>query len=231
MDFGKCAKSAIADIPAYTGAHVPTVVFWDTCALLDIYNDCVNVPSGSHIQVVQNILAKTLTGEIINFSSDLLEVEFNDNIVAVKQAHRRKINEMVTNYNNLSAISERLNPHGAGTLSANDQEINIIGHLDVTIQQLIDNILFIDRTDYIALAAQRHIQKIPPGHNGFKDCVFWLQAIDARQKFTPTSPFYFITSNTKDYFINENIQPVIQSEAVQHGIVIKQKVLDLYRFI
>jgi len=230
MDFNNCPRTTIANCNQFAKAQTSAIIFWDTCGLLDIYRDCINLSGGNHIELLKRISEKTINGEIINFSSDLLEVEFNDNLHEAKQVLQRKIDDIVISYNSISTISKTLTPANvARNLNANDAELNILNNLDLLVQNFINQIILIDRADFIVAAEQRHIQKMAPGHNGFKDCIFWLQAIDLRgQLGLPLIPFKFITNNIKDYYSNGNVHPTIQPELITYNIQILRKVITLY---
>ena len=235
IDFSNCLRINTTTLPNTPNNQFKLVIFWDTCALLDIYNECIKINNGQHINVLHKILEKTNNNEIINFSSELIEIEFKDNIETVKKLHQTKINDIESTYNNLSAISNKLSHYDAKTINRHDPELNFLDDLDSLLQNLINKIILIEKNNFIYDATERHLQKVAPGHHGFKDCIFWLQALEIRRCIGMASTFYFITSNIKDYYVRKNnidiIHQDIVPESIERKIYFINKIVELTKSI
>lgn len=194
-----------SDLFALLDLEKKPVIFWDTCAFIDIIR--LPLPERKYTSdILERLILiknKIVSGDIISISSNFCIREFNDN---------------VTRYiNHLKTETQRLNKEHNDFISfINKANLgsNILPNIDLSIHNLevlLSNITleitsrtkFVnDDPSYSAFAEFRVRNHIPPAKKKgeYKDCYIWATCLDIRKNCTDkTHPYYFLSSNTKDY--------------------------------
>jgi hypothetical protein len=196
------------------------VIFWDTCALLDIMR--MPLPdrgySLARLKRVMEIKQSIVNGKIISLASKLTLKEFNDNIYEVEDSLFKAEKNISNKFNTFIEFVNLLNP----SIAILSIDLNSYGTADMLmdiIESITDETYFIDEDDlFMQMATRRTIDKIPPAKvkGEFKDCYVWSTCLTVRGMSAQAGqPFGFMSSNTSDYADSTKMSfsPEIQTEA------------------
>lgn len=202
------------------------VIFWDTCAILDIMR--LPLPNRNFtVRIFERITSvrdKLLAGEIYSFASHLSIREINDNLPTVITELERAATKITIEHNKFIGFVNKVNPPGV-EIDEIDLKTHALGDLLFdTIQSLVDQTYFIDREQEFAdIAEFRVINKIPPAHikGEYKDAYILSTCIAfKRDCHGLILPFGFLSSNKTDYAdgTGNNFTDVIKAQTDQLGI-------------
>lgn len=217
------------------------IIFWDTCALLDIirfiYRDERDY---NFIIKLQDIANKIENGDIISVSCETNITEWNDNVDAVLDEMKNSLIK-TTNYHKHSIIVLN-NLTRANKIS----ESLILDDLEYKLQNIALDILH--KTSFLRInpnitfnAHTRVVQKDPPAKkkNEFKDCTIWETMLEM-SRYLNVSSFsqkrVFYTINTEDFCQKNNGQIddfnyKLKSEAITFNFCCAYKLDDVVDFI
>lgn len=197
-------KTSIPDIVAEIKRNNSSVLFLDTCAILDIVRD-LNRNKVETIQAARKIIELIDSGSIncktVIFS--LLEQEYNDNLDSVKR-------ELETYFRNIADASKSF--YDANKIFGNTYNYCNFGR-DPLVKQITSLASqFIDKSasilaenDLHAAAHIRAINNIPPASKGkpeIKDCLLVEEYLEVCKQLKMKGidvPLLLYSSNTSDF--------------------------------
>ncbi|HTA63120.1 MAG TPA: hypothetical protein VK835_11720 [Bacteroidia bacterium] len=203
------------------------VIFWDTCALLDIMR--LPIPDRKHsVSILEKLIEirnKIVAKDIVSMSSVVCIIEFNDHIDNWKQILNTEAKRLSKPYNDFISFINKVNvgvtPIPNIDLSAHGLE-NI---LDGIILSITKETYFISEdAQFSQFAEFRTFYKFPPAKvkGEYKDCYIWDTCLELNKNITDKSfPSFFMSSNTTDYAASNkiNFEPtLIVHEATQNNI-------------
>lgn len=180
------------------------IIFWDTCAMLDIVR-VIERKSFDTYKQYQKIIEQIEKGNIISITSDLVIVEYTKNLPEPQQKLQRSINDLINMVNStVNLIANKRNRTRVKSASALlHVENNIIG----VVERLWANTIVIRDCRELQLRAHKNtIQGKAPSANRsqYKDSFIWGVYIETIKRVPddangnkPESAF--ISSNSKDY--------------------------------
>lgn len=181
------------------------LLFFDTCALLDIIRVPLperknDVNLHTHLIEVKNIIDNE---SIICTSSELCIREFNDNIPGIISSFKEQIDKIEKP---LNRYIEHVNKSGlAGyTITKSDlKSYSLESYFSDIAEVIIDKILFIKEEEtFRNLAHTRVIDKVPPAlkKGEYKDCLIWETFVNLLRERKSYDKFnFFFSSNKDDY--------------------------------
>lgn len=222
------ASSKIIDLASAVqllNSDIKPVIFWDSCALLDI----IRLPmpernqSVDRLTKIMEIKQAIVNGDILSLASKLTIKEFNDHIGDTESKLYFEARRISREYNAFIAFINKVNP-STMLLQVDLTAYNIeLGLMDI-IESIIDDTFFIDEDPkFVNLASQKTINKIPPAHKKgeYKDCYIWATCILARGMSNGLRmPYGFMSTNIADYALPKSIRllPNLASEALATGV-------------
>lgn len=209
------------------GVKPKPVVFWDTCALLNIIRFIYREKGdfGQKYNSIKHVYDQILSGNIYSVTSEIVVKEWNDNIDKTLSGFKLSLEETTKYHSAGIIVSNLLN-------ARSDHSEPLIGkgleqHLFKLVKDIIDETYYMAYDKEIAYdALQRTSGKTPPAgvKEEFKDCAIWstmvvfskeMNTIDA----TKTKVFY--TKNTEDFCERNSDPPIylhaLTSEAITIG--------------
>lgn len=198
------------------------VIFWDTCALLDIIRLLERYEAGKH--AYDNycfFLEKIENGEIVSMVSEMVLTEFN-------QHYDKEYEESVKAQNRRKMLMEETckiqNDTPSTLVKDNMAAINIMPKLKELVEKIWENTWVIkdNEADFKDFAHYRLKLKLAPAHrkNEYKDCLIWgtCSIIAGR---LPHSNTIFYTTNKADYTEdkeNRILASLLQSDCTTNGV-------------
>lgn len=185
--------------------HIPTnkiIVFWDTCALLDI----IRIPIRDNLKfndlVCYERIAQYINNDnIISVTSGLVIKEFADHY----QNERRNLIQAQTKLKNqvLDYTNYMISTNKKNRITSAINLLNVESRLDTVLNQILKKTFVLkEEAIYRDFADYRLRNKIAPAarKSEYKDCYIWGTFIKLVHKISPTSNYVsFISVNTKDY--------------------------------
>lgn len=189
------------------------IIFWDTCALLNIVRFIYREDPGdiTTYEAIKKIHDSVLANTILSVSCETVIDEFNANIDKTVQETSDSVAKTYNYYKNITDVCNALDGSTIAIpdLRANGLPVKLYNFAKDIIQHT--NFVPVDKTT-TENAYKRIVQGIPPARkkHEFKDCNIWEVCQETfRQVNTvndnPTKIFY--TVNTEDFCIIQNKQP------------------------
>ena len=195
------------------------IVFWDTCALLDV----LRIPMLSRpqfnintLQAYEQLEAWIQDGSITSVTSELVIREFSehaDHRIADLYVQEQKTKDEVKEQTQY--MSDTLK---AAMLSTRIDNLNIQKRVVRLVAKIWrkTNILkcensFAQNADYRV----RNYLRPSGGKESYKDCYLWISYISLLNKVNPTEPAYFFTTNPADFAENKrsvNLHPDLKTQ-------------------
>lgn len=179
------------------------ILFFDTCALLDILRICIPerhiAELDKHLIEVKRLIDNN---NVICFSSKLCIKEFNDHSSSIINSYESELNKIQSPVNKYLEIVNNSNIYGNLPI-INLNTYSMKKYFSDIVIAIVNKTNFIDEDDDFKEAAHtRVIEKKSPAKNKgeYKDCYIWetfLQLI--RNRASHATNAYFISSNKKDY--------------------------------
>lgn len=196
----------------YSGNTKP-VVFWDTCALLNIIRFIYREDPGdiTTFESIKKIYAAIMNGSIYSISCESVIKEFNDNVDKAVSEIQGSISRTYTYFKNLVDV---INDIDGSALTCSEI---CPRDLQQKLYQMVNDI--IRKTSFISIdktttsnAHERVLQKKAPAgkKEEFKDCTIWEVMLSCfRQLNTKdvSKPKVFYTVNFEDFCYIENKKP------------------------
>ena len=177
------------------------IIFWDTCSLLDIlrlpYRRDRVCFLNNYIKIKEEIIANN----IISVTSELVFLEYQDHF---QEVYRECENEIGKIKSKIDYYAKFLKEDYSNTDSANTIPLNL--------QNIVDDIwnkthVILRENSFAKFAHIRTISKLPPAHKKgeYKDCYIWGTCLQLA-KCISTHNILFFSTNTTDYFLDDNMQ-------------------------
>lgn len=189
------------------------LIFWDTCALLDILRvtDESRKPSlGSDALEDYEGLAKLIEeGKIVSITSFMVRHELEDNYHKLKDELRKKESTCIGNAKKYISFLENQNKRNKIIESLNS--IDVVNRLDSLLVKLCKNTFILkeqkaiyEKFDIGKFSRMRILERVAPASKKaeYKDCYIWLTFVSLVRKINQHKKTVFFTSNLKDYAID-----------------------------
>lgn len=185
--------------------HIPNdkpIVFWDTCALLDI----LRIPIRENLRIndldcYERIADYIDNSHVISITSGLVVNELADHYSDVLNEllqKQTKLKDEVLKYTNLMASAKKKE-----RLTKAINLLNIEHRLDEVLRRILKKTFVLkEENRYRNFADYRLRNKMAPAarKSEYKDCYIWGTFIQLIHAIRPTSNYVsFISVNTKDY--------------------------------
>ena len=183
------------------------IVFWDTCALLDILR--IPLIERTHLNIntlhaYEDIEAWLRAGRLVSVTSDLVVKEFSqhaDDIVNQLSQQEQKTKDEVAEQsqymNNVplaASIVTKVN-----MLDIQSKVVKLVKKILSQTIILKGQLSFAHNADYRV----RNYIKPSGGKESYKDCYLWISYISLLNKVIPTEPVFFYTTNPADFAENK----------------------------
>jgi len=217
------------DIASKLTANPKNIIFWDTCGILDIINLVVNSTNDSFIKTLIKINEKIDDNEVVCFSSEIVITEIKDNFHEPYGQADKLINDTLKSYNKIMSFMVSLGLSGAYS-EVIKNSVDFLPTLERMIQKLLNNTFFIRDDQYLKLARDRVVFKIPPAgmKSEFKDCLIWETCIYLAKIRMNNEPVFFVSSNESDFGKNGSRMNEITDECHDYKIDFVHKIYELY---
>lgn len=190
------------------------VLFWDTCALLDI----IRIPIRSNLVALSNYerIAELIEkGDILSVTSEMVLSEVNDHFLKEKQIleneQTRRKNEIIGFADYMESQKKRDRIKSAVAL------LNVISRLELLTTRILRRTYIVrGESKYRDSADFRLRNKIAPAARKaeYKDCYIWSSFLTFAHEY-PHTKLVFMTTNPKDYRQDKNLFPDIQRDCVR----------------
>lgn len=177
------------------------IIFWDTCALLDIiripFRDNFDINTlKSYMRLADLIEA----GDVLSVTSSLVSIEFDNNYNKQIVDLRRSLNKVKQN---TKEYADYMQDRALGsTIKTTVDQLEVEQTFVDICDRITRNTVLIGSIKKIEKIAQsRVIYKVVPAidKGEYKDCFIWTTCVMLVHEIIPTSCTIFVTSNTRDY--------------------------------
>lgn len=190
--------------------EVPTdkvIVFWDTCALLDILRIPIRGELGMNaLENYEKIAEYIENDQVVSVTSGLVIREFHDHYDEERQKMLRDQNNLknkVTDY-----AGYMINERKRNRITESIRLLNVISRLESILSRILKHTLVLrEEKIYRSFADYRLRNKMAPAarKSEYKDCYIWGTFLKFVHKIEPDSPYIsFMTKNSKDYEVQSN---------------------------
>lgn len=193
-----------------SAAFIPSdkpIVFWDTCALLDILRiplfDRKNLDFNT-FQAYERIEAGIRSGRITSVTSDLVLKEFSahaDDVVNMLALQEQKTKDEVA-----EQVRYMKNVPLATTIIAKVNLLDVQKRVIELVKQILRQTYILKGQQSFAKNADYRVRNyIKPsgGKESYKDSYLWISYISLMKKVLPSEPAFFYTTNPTDFAENK----------------------------
>lgn len=193
--------------------HAKPVIFWDTCALLNIVRFIYREDPGdvTTYNEIKKLYDAILSNSILSVSCESVIIEYNDHVNDAVQEIEASVNQTNTYFKNSVDVVNKLDNSTIGYTSTAASQMP--QKLHAMVEAILCNTKFvtIDKTA-TSNAHQRVLQhKAPAGKKEeFKDCTIWEVMLSCYRQLNTVDvakPKVFYTVNVQDFCIMENKVP------------------------
>ncbi|OJV54215.1 MAG: hypothetical protein BGO31_12745 [Bacteroidetes bacterium 43-16] len=179
------------------------LLFWDTCALLDILRLPYRNGSVESFRILNKIRVLIQSDELFSVASSLTIKEFNEHEGTII-AETQKSLELTDQYHS-TCIDIANDVYGATYISEPSRNKGLVNVFEGLADTILSKTYFIDTPEVANLALNRIADKLPPASkkNEFKDCVIWETILKLSRDINPIDAQnnqIFFTVNTADFF-------------------------------
>ncbi|MGK7392876.1 MAG: PIN domain-containing protein [Candidatus Cyclobacteriaceae bacterium M2_1C_046] len=194
------------------------ILFFDTCALLDILR--IPLPSRSfptdadqHVIEVKNFIN---ADKAICLSSEICIKEFNDNTPIILKAYDTEFTKIESSINNFYELVDNSGIASEKIDRVSLKKYKIENYFADIAGNIISKIYFVEEEPLRNSAHIRLIDKIPPAakKGEYKDCIIWETYYKIISELKSRVSF-FISSNKDDYCDGSNTEefhPLLKDE-------------------
>lgn len=189
------------------------LLFWDTCALLNVVRFIYREDPGdiSTFEAIMKVHDSILSRNILSVSCEAVITEFNSNIDKTMQETSDSISKTYNYYKNIVDVCNTIDNM---TVVLPDMRPNLLQtKLYDLLKEIIQKTVFIPVDDTTTKNAfQRVVQGIAPAKkkHEFKDCNIWEVCQECFRQVNTVNdghPKVFYTVNTEDFCVIQNKQP------------------------
>lgn len=221
-------------------AQKKQILFWDTCALLDIirflYRNNGNIATYRCLNSVNNLIQ---SDAIYSISSSLTIREWNDHEDKVKDEIRLSLQKTSVYHKNTIEVVNAIN--STSYISESLHNKRLLETLEIFAKSVLDKTFFLGTEDIANKALIRVADKKAPASKKqeFKDCAVWETMLLVCEEIRNVSPMdygsynkVFYTVNTDD-FIDKSREPKVfypslLSESSLKGFVCCKVIDEVY---
>lgn len=195
------------------------MIFWDTCALLDIIRIPLFERQNLNIDTLyayEGIESWIRNGRIVSVTSDLVVREFSEHVDDI--INLLKLQEQKTKDDVKEQASFMSNVQLATSIVTNVNHLEIQSRVVKLVKRILgqtyilkSQLSFAHNADYRV----RNYIKPSGGKESYKDCYLWSSYISLLKEISPTEPTFFFTTNPADFAENKkslNLHPDLVSE-------------------
>lgn len=228
LDINSILLKPVADFKANVySANPKPVVFWDTCALLNIIRFIYREKGDFECKYnsIKYVHDRIINEDVYSVTSEIIVNEWNNNIDKTLSEFRQSL-EDTTKYH-LGGITVSNLFNGRGDKSEPLTGKGLETHLYQMVKDIVDKTYFIAYDKEIAYdALQRTSGKTPPAgvKEEFKDCAIWSTMVVFSKEMNTigeNKQKVFYTKNTEDFCIKKSDPPIflhaLTSEAITIG--------------
>lgn len=228
LDINSIWLKTVADFKANVySANPKPVIFWDTCALLNIIRFIYREKGDFALKYnsIRHVHNQIISGSVYSVTSEIIVNEWNDNIDRTLSGFKQSLEDTTRYHSGGITVSNLLNGRA-------DNSEPLIGkgieqNLFQIVKEIVDRTYFMKYDKDIAYdALQRTSGKQPPAgvKDEFKDCAIWSTMVifsKEMNKVDTSLTKLFYTKNTEDFCIKKSDHPIylhsLTSEAITVG--------------
>ena len=211
------------------------IIFWDTCALLDILRiPLLDRPqfNPQTLQAYEQIESWIATNRLVSVTSDIVVREFSehaDDIDNALSAQEQKLKNDVKEQSHYMTDAAK-----ATRVASSIDLLDIRKRVIKLVKKIWKGTYILRGQDDFALKADYRVRNyIKPsgGRESYKDCYLWICYISVLNKVNPTEPTFFFTTNPADFAENkksDNLHPNLTAElpSANSGYALKMAILN-----
>lgn len=202
------------------------LLFWDTCALLDIIRFLYRNGDVNTYRAINSINSNIQSDTIYSVASSLTIKEWNDNESKVISEIDNSLNK-TSNYhkNSIDVINEINSTTYIAEALYNKM---LVRDLDILSQSILAKTIFLETSEIANDSLVRVANKLPPASKKqeFKDCAVWetmklvSQKIESAKTTSDSYNKVFYTVNTDDFLDRSRIPNVFHRELLTEAAVL-----------
>ena len=232
----------VADFKANVYSSNPKpVVFWDTCALLNIIRFIYREKGdfSQKFNCIKHVHDQILNDNVYSVTSEIIVNEWNNNIDKTLSGFKQSLEDTTRYHRGGITVSNLIN-------TRTDISEPLTGKgLDVSLYRLVKDIL--DKTFFMSYdkeiaydALQRTSGKTPPAgvKEEFKDCAIWSTMVFFSKEMNTIDAGkvkVFYTKNTEDFCVKNSDPPIylhaLTAEAITVGFDCCVQIEDVARMV
>lgn len=200
------------------------IIFWDTCALLDI----IRFPRDNELVTFIDLIKihnEIMNDKVYSIASEITITEFNDHVIATINETKDLIKKASQQYNSIvtaiTHFTSALADHNIVDLSS----YNIERYLINIVEDILSKTIFIEKKEIAPLWLDRIVlKKTPLKRKGeYKDAAIWCTCLSLSEKIAisgDNDSVLFFSSNVNDYYEagTKNFNRDISTECSMYNI-------------
>ena len=207
-----------------------TILFLDTCVMLDIFRVVERANSFNPFKVYVELAERVRNKEVTIVFNETIQCEFRYNAPKVVEEQRKKIKNLNNLWNAFRSMKNKTNVLYNQELS----EDKIINSAESTLNAICKDALIVKDYNDAALRSSYDVvlnHKAPAVRDSqFKDAYIFRTCLDLAAK--SGKQIIFCTTNTKDYCDGSNkIHPEIVSQSNAHNVIVTTTIGEAYKLI
>ncbi|MBB3186099.1 PIN domain-containing protein [Microbacter margulisiae] len=180
------------------------IIFWDTCALLDIIRFPRDNNSASLASLIK-IHKEIVNDRVYSVASEITIKEFNDHESSTITESKEIIKKNSEQYESIMEIVNFFTSSQTGYSHINTVSYNIERYLINIVDEIIQKTVFIQKDEIATVWLDRIVQKKTPlrRKGEYKDAAIWSTCISLADKIDAASELenvIFFSSNVNDYY-------------------------------
>ncbi len=180
------------------------VIFWDTCALLDI----VRFPRDNEFSSLVDLIRihnAILNDQVYSMASEITIVEYNEHILSTLNESIEVIKKVNKQYNCIITLINHFTSSLSSTSSIDLPSYNLERYLVAIVHDILSKTIFIEKNDIAPVWLDRIVaKKTPLKRKGeYKDAAIWCTCLSLAEKTyfdTESENMLFFSSNVNDYY-------------------------------
>lgn len=203
-------ESSILDFINNTYAHAQKdIIFWDTCALLEILRFPYRGGDVNTYRILNKINGLIQSDDIYSLASSLTITEWNDHQQIISDETQNSLVKTGNYHRNCLDIINEIFTQGYASESIHDKML--VQSFETLANNILSKTIFIETEEIANKALKRVEHKLPPASKKqeFKDCAVWETIIKLSRDIyavEQTQKQVFFTVNTND-FIDKSREP------------------------
>lgn len=226
---GKITKKSITKIAQINENNESPILFWDTCALLDILRLPFRKTSEKPLEQYENVNKLISENNLISVASELTVKELHHNLETVLKEYDKNLNKLQKDLENHEKYLIKSNCINENILTFKLEEKGLKQYLFDLFNKIIENTAFISEKNIFNKNAHFRVSHhMPPAYRKgeYKDCYIWTTCLEL-SNITEEKVLFF-TTNTEDFYNNRKLLPTIQRDCDNNGINVICEIGKIY---